>query len=108
MSALPSSGEVEGALHEPERHDQRHQVQDVLGEELYVLSYPVPQLRYPANITLAEREIIQLLLDGLSTAQISKMRRTSPRTVWKQLVSIYDKAGVTSRAELVAWMLGRS
>jgi DNA-binding CsgD family transcriptional regulator len=24
------------------------------------------------------------------------------------LVSIYDKAGVTSRAELVAWMLGRS
>jgi len=88
--------------------DARVSAFDMLGEELYVLSYPVPQFRYPANITPAEREIIQLLLDGLSTAQISKKRKTTPRTVSKQLASIYDKAGVNSRAELVAWMLGRS
>ena len=88
--------------------DARVSVLDALGDELYVLSYPVPQIRYPSGLTKAEKEIIQLLLDGLSTAQISRKRRTSPPTVSKQLASIYEKAGVKSRAELVAWMLGRS
>jgi DNA-binding CsgD family transcriptional regulator len=79
-----------------------------LGEKLYVLSFPVPQFRYPANVTAAEKKIIQLLLDGLSTTQISRKRGTSQQTVSKQLASIYQKAGVRSRAELVAWMLGRA
>lgn len=88
--------------------DARVSVLETLGEELYVLSYPVPQFRYPSGITLAEKEIIQLLLDGLSTAQIARQRETSAQTVSKQLASIYGKAGVRSRAELMAWMLGRS
>ena len=79
-----------------------------LGEELFVLSFPVPRYRYPVHVTMAEKEIIQLLLDGLSTRQISQRRRTSPQTVSKQLASIYAKAGVKSRAGLVAWMLGRT
>jgi DNA-binding CsgD family transcriptional regulator len=88
--------------------DARVSAMNTLGEELYVLSFPIPQFRYPADITTAEKEIIRLLLDGLSTRQISKQLGTSPQTVSKQLASIYIKAGVKSRAGLVAWMLGRT
>ena len=78
-----------------------------LSEEIVVLSYPIPQLRFPYAVTKGEREIIELLLDGLSTREIATRRSASEQTVSKQLAAIYSKAGVRSRGELIAWMLGR-
>ena len=80
---------------------------DGVNEDLYVLSYPVPQLRFPIGLTTAERQIVSLLLDGLTTAEIATIRASAQSTVSKQLAGIYRKANVRSRRELIAWMLAR-
>ena len=42
------------------------------------------------------------VLGGQTNAEISRARGTSPRTVSKQLDSVYRKLGVHSRGELAA------
>ena len=109
VSADQSGGSIGESGTEPTGlDDARVSALETFGEELFVLSFPIPRFRYPAHVTIAEKEIIQLLLDGLSTRQISRRRGTSHQTVSKQLASVYAKAGVKSRAGLVAWMLGRA
>ena len=75
------------------------------GEEV-VLTFPLPEPRWPDALTSAEREVAQLLLDGATNASIAKMRGTSRRTVTNQVASIFRKAGVTSRIELAAHVFG--
>ncbi|MGB5813343.1 MAG: helix-turn-helix transcriptional regulator [Polyangiales bacterium] len=72
------------------------------GEEILVLSVPLPKLRYPEGTTSAEREIIDLVLRGLTAKEIADERGASLRTVTTQLGAIFRKAGVNSQAELIA------
>ncbi len=72
------------------------------GEDIIVLSVPLPKLQYPDNTTDAEREIIDLVLQGLSAKEIAESRGASLRTVTTQLGAIFRKAGVNSQAELIA------
>jgi DNA-binding CsgD family transcriptional regulator len=74
------------------------------GEDILVLSVPLPHLRYPEGVTGAEREIIDAVLEGLSVKEIAERRRASLRTVTTQLGTIFRKAGVNSQAELIAIM----
>ena len=74
------------------------------GEDILVLSVPLPQLRYPGGTTSAEREIIDAVLQGLTVKEISDQRGASLRTVTTQLGKIFKKAGVNSQAELIAIM----
>lgn len=53
-------------------------------------------------LTESELEVVTLTESGLSTRAIAERRGTSPRTVAKQLTSIYTKLGVRSRRELLA------
>lgn len=71
-----------------------------------VIDLPDDPLEMPEGLTAAEREIVRLLLSGLSTGEMARLRGRSYRTVANQLAAIYRKAGVASRAELVA-SLGR-
>ena len=73
-------------------------------EELFVLSVPLPEIRYPEGSTPAEKEIIDLVLQGMSVKDIAEARGSSPRTVTTQLGVIFQKAGVNSQAELIAAM----
>jgi DNA-binding CsgD family transcriptional regulator len=50
----------------------------------------------------AQREVLDLLLRGLSNAEIARLRRRSERTVAHQVDSIYRRLRVGSRAELIA------
>ena len=50
----------------------------------------------------AERVVVELMLEGLSNADIAKKRRCSPRTVANQLASAYKKLNVTGRRQLRA------
>ena len=78
------------------------------GEQLVVLSHPIADPASPEfdRLSQAEREVVRLVLDGLSQAQIATLRGTSPRTVAKQLESAYRRLGIGSRAELVVLLAG--
>lgn len=52
----------------------------------------------PAGLTKREREIIRLLAQGLTDAQIAERLFISPRTVNAHLSSIYSKLDVNSRS----------
>jgi len=52
-------------------------------------------------ITLREKEIIELLLEGLSNKEIGAKLFISPATVRNHLHNIFDKTGVASRIELL-------
>lgn len=82
----------------------RVSVMNVGGEEVIVLSVPLPSLKYPEGTTGAEHEIIDMLLEGMTTKEIAVERGVSIRTVTTQLGAIYQKAGVNSQAELIAFM----
>lgn len=54
------------------------------------------------RLTTAERDVALFALKGLSTAEIAQLRATSEGTVKAQTASIYRKAGVTSRGQLMS------
>jgi len=69
------------------------------GRALAWQAFPVEQ-DAPGSLTEAESAVVELVLQGLTTAQIAGARGVSKATVSSQLQSIYRKLGVTSRAEL--------
>jgi DNA-binding NarL/FixJ family response regulator len=71
-----------------------------------LISFPLPQPKWPVTLTRAERAIAVLLLEGYSNARIAKHRGTSERTVVNQVASIFKKARVASRTEFAARVFG--
>jgi DNA-binding NarL/FixJ family response regulator len=72
------------------------------GEELIVVSFPLAQRELPATLSAAEKEVLRLLLRGLSNQEIATERKTALRTVANQVASIFAKVRVRSRVELAA------
>ncbi len=81
------------------------------GETFAMLEWPVGRpagpSRRPAGGPVppgapAQRKVLQLLLRGLSNAEIARLRGRSERTVAHQVDSIYRRLRVGSRAELIA------
>ncbi len=60
---------------------------------------PVSAHGYPAGLTVREVEVLRLLTQGLTYAQIADQLIVSRRTVNAHVSSIYNKLGVNSRAE---------
>lgn len=56
----------------------------------------------PEGLTPREVEVLRLLAQGLSNAQIAGQLVVSPLTVHTHLGSIYSKLGVTSRSAATA------
>lgn len=67
----------------------------------------IPAPRHPdrlgRELTPREQEILQLLADGKTAPAIAETLVLSTRTVQKHIEHIYDKLGVQSRHELVAY-----
>lgn len=55
-----------------------------------------------APLTDAERDVVMLVILGLSNKEVAEQRACSARTVANQLASAYRKLEVGSRGELVA------
>lgn len=83
------------------RQDVRaYQVQ--LGTDTYaVISMPVYDDEAAAALTLAERDIAQCILLGLTNEQIAVKRGSCLATVKKQIGLIFAKLAVDSRTRLV-------
>jgi predicted ATPase/class 3 adenylate cyclase/DNA-binding CsgD family transcriptional regulator len=54
-----------------------------------------------ASLTPTERQVVQLLSEGLATNDIAARLFVSPRTVQSHLTHVYSKLGLTSRVQLV-------
>ena len=52
----------------------------------------------PAGLTVREVEVLRLLAQGWTDAQIAEHLVLSPRTVNRHTTSLYSKLGVSSRA----------
>ncbi|WP_328904086.1 helix-turn-helix transcriptional regulator [Streptomyces sp. NBC_00441] len=59
-----------------------------------------PYLREVAELSPVDRQILQLMLSGLTDAATAKQLGTSPRTVQRRLRALMDLASVTSRLQL--------
>ncbi len=64
------------------------------------LAFPLPPAEVPGSLSEAEREVLRGLLNGLSQAEIGRLRRTSVRTVANQAASVYRKLNVSGRRQL--------
>lgn len=59
---------------------------------------PAPAASIPLGLSAREIEVLRLVTEGLTNAQIAERLFISPKTVGSHLVSIFGKIGVTSRA----------
>jgi len=75
------------------------------GLDFVVLSAPLTPPQKVA-LTKAEREVMELVVAGLSNAEIAERRRTSVHTVSNQLAAVFRKLRVGSRVELAAHWSG--
>ncbi len=66
--------------------------------KLQVVPAPKPLVGSSAGLTAREVEVLRLVAQGLSDAQVAEQLVISPRTVNWHLTSIYSKLGVSSRA----------
>jgi ATP/maltotriose-dependent transcriptional regulator MalT len=60
---------------------------------------------YPAGLTAREVEVLRLVADGLTDAQIAEQLVISPRTVNSHLAAIYQKIHVSSRGAATRYAL---
>jgi len=58
--------------------------------------------RSPTRLSAREREVLQLLAQGLATKQIARSLGVTERTVKFHVASIFAKLGATNRAQAVA------
>jgi DNA-binding CsgD family transcriptional regulator len=92
---------------------------DVSGRETFLdeTRKLLPQPRSPSELRAAkqayggltrrEREVVQLIAEGRSNAEIAATLVLGRRTVETHISSILGKLGVTSRAQIVTWAVAR-
>lgn len=71
------------------------------GGRVTVVSVPRLDLLATPLLSPGERDVVRLLFEGKSHAEIARARQRSPRTVANQLGSVFRKLHVSGRLELI-------
>ncbi|MFE6039012.1 sigma factor-like helix-turn-helix DNA-binding protein [Streptomyces sp. NPDC056452] len=97
-----ADGDIAMVQLSPERAVLLRQPLTTLVTELFatVWRHSRPYLREVAELTPVDRQILQLMLSGLTDAATAKQLGTSPRTVQRRLRALMDLASVSSRLQL--------
>ncbi len=76
---------------------------EIGGQSLMVISFPTPggMENSAESLSVAERHVARLAAEGLSNAEVARVRGTSLRTVANQMASVLRKLGVDSRRQLM-------
>jgi DNA-binding NarL/FixJ family response regulator len=77
---------------------------ELAGEERLPLP-PARQWALPAGLSEREVEVLRLVAQGLTNAEVAAQLYLSPRTVEAHLRRIYDKLGTSSRSAAVRFAL---
>ena len=75
---------------------------DVPGDDLVLFVWDAEDS--PTPLAAGEREVLRLVLEGRSNAEIAAARGTSARTVANQVASLLRKLGARSRFDLIGRM----
>ena len=73
--------------------------------ERWLVRYQRPDLEFEASLSEAEYQVVRLLVEGRSHAQMSQIRARSERTIANQLGSAFRKLGASGRTALIAQLL---
>ena len=68
----------------------------------------IPAIRGVQALTRREYEVARLVTDGLSNSEVAQRLGLSIHTVKNYLFSVFDKLGVSSRAELILYLLSNT
>ena len=60
-----------------------------------------------SGLSHREREVAELFASGMTTKQVARVLGTSPSTVRNQIVRIYEKLGISSKAQLATLAGGK-
>jgi ATP/maltotriose-dependent transcriptional regulator MalT len=80
-------------------------IEYALSEEQSSTTSHLLALEHPAGLTSREVEVLGLVAEGLTNAQVAQRLFLSPRTVQRHLNSIYHKLGVSSRVAATRFAL---
>jgi DNA-binding NarL/FixJ family response regulator len=70
-----------------------------------VMGKQSPRAGAPGLLTLRERQIVQLIVDGRSNEEIASKIGTSSQTIKNQLTVIFSKLNVRTRVQLAVYAL---
>ena len=84
---------------------QRLTIQQVLAEVERLPKVPQAKAYSPNDLTPREVDVLRLLAEGLSDAQIAEKLVLSRRTITTHLTTIYSKLGVNSRSAAMRYAL---
>ena len=84
---------------------EAHKWKKVSKSYLNGLSHEIDKQLTSWKLTKAEKDIVFLLLKGLSLKEIATIRNTSVKTTRTQANAIYSKSGLSGRSELSAFFL---
>jgi DNA-binding NarL/FixJ family response regulator len=70
-------------------------------EDLQVLEIARPGRRLLASLPAAERQVVELLVEGQCYSEIAKARGTSERTVANQIAAVFRRLNASGRSELI-------
>jgi DNA-binding CsgD family transcriptional regulator len=68
----------------------------------------IASLQVQFGLSRAEKDILELLANGLSNSEIAEARNTSINTVKTHISNIYQKTGVKSRTQMLAIIKNRA